>query len=610
MKLYKKFRIVLLTFLTLCLLTVFLFMDNLGIQYEVAEQELTFLPDSVIAQKDEIADTPKTCLFLYDSRQEHNDIFSEHMEDVLDIMRIAYDAVDLATSAVPDFSAYKTAVICFQDLDVLSQSIVNITDWVYADGGRLLFFCSPMAGPVFSYLQPMLGIQDGGVAYAYITGIQLLPGFMIGSEDTFTFNWEEPVATTMSVLLDESATVYAVSDDDTHIPLVWSSDYGEGRMVVMNHGIAEKSSRGLSCAAYALLEDTCVYPVINASSFFLDDFPSPVPMGDATYIRQYYNRDISSFYSNIWWPDMLQLCDTFGVKYTGVIIEDYNEKVDCVITRQTDQERFNHFGAMLLNAGGEIGIHGYNHQPLCFSGFDFMDKVDYDTWVSEEAAIQALDEVFDYTESLFPENNIQVYVPPSNILSDEGRQLLIEKYPQLKALCSLYLEGEIEYSQEFEISEDGIVELPRVISGCILEEYDYWAAINALNLYYVNTHFMHPDDTLDVDRGADMGWGQMYENLSNYMEWLYSSATNIRNLTASDAAAAVERFDVCSVEKTETENGFDLRLGGFWDETYLMIRCNGEKPAEVTGGTIEHISGGYWLLRATSANVSVVMEAE
>lgn len=381
-------------------------------------------------------------------------------------------------------------------------------------------------------------------------------------------------------------------------------------MVVMNHGIAEKSSRGLSCAAYSLLEDTCVYPVINASSFFLDDFPSPVPMGDATYIRQYYNRDISSFYSNIWWPDMLQLCDTYGVKYTGVIIEDYNEKVDGVITRQTDQERFNHFGAMLLNAGGEIGIHGYNHQPLCFSGFDFMDKVDYDTWVSEEAAIQALDEVFDYTESLFPENNIQVYVPPSNILSDEGRQLLIEKYPQLKALCSLYLEGEIEYSQEFEISEDGIVELPRVISGCILEEYDYWAAINALNLYYVNTHFMHPDDTLDVDRGADMGWGQMYENLSNYMEWLYSSATNIRNLTASDAAAAVERFDVCSVEKTETKNGFDLRLGGFWDETYLMIRCNGEKPAEVTGGTIEHISGGYWLLRATSANVSVVMEAE
>ena len=74
---YKKFRIVLLTFLTLCLLTVFLFMDNLGIQYEVAEQELTFLPDSVIAQKDEIADTPKTCLFLYDSRQENQKLNSK-----------------------------------------------------------------------------------------------------------------------------------------------------------------------------------------------------------------------------------------------------------------------------------------------------------------------------------------------------------------------------------------------------------------------------------------------------------------------------------------------------------------------------------------------------
>ena len=606
---YKKFRVVLITFLSLCLVTVFLVMDNIGVQYEVTAAQMEFVPDAVLEEKKEIANTPKTCLLLSDSRQENHEIYTGHMKDVLDIMRVGYDAVDLAKQTIPDFSAYKTAVVCFQDLDALAQSIESLSSWISEDGGRLMFFCAPTAGPVFSYFMPLLGVEDGGVSFAYITGIKLMPGFMIGSNDGFVFNWEEPVATTMSVSLNDTATVYAVSDDEDEIPLIWSSEFGKGRLVIMNHGISEKSSRGLSCAAYSLLEDTCVYPVINASSFFLDDFPSPVPMGDGSYIRQYYNRDISSFYSNVWWPDMLKLCDTYGVKYTGVIIENYDENTDGVMTRQTDRERFNHFGAMLLDHGGEIGIHGYNHLPLCFSGFDFKDKVDYKTWSSEADACNALDEVFAFTKDLFPENQPQVYVPPSNILSDEGRQLLSERYPQIKVISSLYLEGEIEYSQEFEVADDGVIEYPRVISGCILDQFDYWAAINALNLFYVNTHFMHPDDTLDPDRGAEMGWGQMYENFSNYMQWLYSSAPNIRNLIASDGGAAVQRFDTCSVVRTETETGFDLRLGGFWDEAYLMVRCNGEKPVDITGGTIERISGNHWLLHATSANISVTMES-
>lgn len=606
---YKKFRVVLITFLSLCLVTVFLVMDNIGVQYEVTAAQMEFVPDAVLEEKKEIANTPKTCLLLSDSRQENHEIYTGHMKDVLDIMRVGYDAVDLAKQTIPDFSVYKTAVVCFQDLDALAQSIESLSSWISEDGGRLMFFCTPTAGPVFSYFMPLLGVEDGGVSFAYITGIKLMPGFMIGSDDGFVFNWEEPVATTMSVSLNDTATVYAVSDDEDEIPLIWSSEFGKGRLVIMNHGISEKSSRGLSCAAYSLLEDTCVYPVINASSFFLDDFPSPVPMGDGSYIRQYYNRDISSFYSNVWWPDMLKLCDTYGVKYTGVIIENYDENTDGVMTRQTDRERFNHFGAMLLDHGGEIGIHGYNHLPLCFSGFDFKDKVDYKTWSSEADACNALDEVFAFTKDLFPENQPQVYVPPSNILSDEGRQLLSERYPQIKVISSLYLEGEIEYSQEFEVADDGVIEYPRVISGCILDQFDYWAAINALNLFYVNTHFMHPDDTLDPDRGAEMGWGQMYENFSNYMQWLYSSAPNIRNLIASDGGAAVQRFDTCSVVRTETETGFDLRLGGFWDEAYLMVRCNGEKPVDITGGTIERISGDHWLLHATSANISVTMES-
>lgn len=63
-------------------------------------------------------------------------------------------------------------------------------------------------------------------------------------------------------------------------------------------------------------------------------------------------------------------------------------------------------------------------------------------------------------------------------------------------------------------------------SGALLDQYDYWAALNALNLYYVNSHFIHPDDVLDEDRGAPLD-GNRHENLGNYMDWLYTSAPNL-----------------------------------------------------------------------------------
>ena len=603
LKMCRRFGITFLCILLLAVMTGLLFADNLGVHYAVSTDQLTELPAGALSQKKRIDETAKTCLLLRDSTQENNGIFTKHLEQVLKQMRVGYDLVDVAGEDIPDFKGYRTAIVAFQHLDVLEESVVPLCEWVEG-GGRAMLFCTPDATPVFKYLSGFLGIEEGGVAYSSITGMDLAEGFMLGSKD-FNFHWGEPMATALNVRLDGEARVYARSDDESRVPLVWAADSGAGRWVVMNHGLAEKATRGLTCAAYNLLEDVSVYPVINASAFFLDDFPSPVPMGDGRYIRKDYNRDISSFYSNVWWPDMLKFCDDFGVKYTGMLIEDSTDEVDGIFPRQKDEERFNHFGALLLNHGGEIGLHGYNHLPLCFPGFDYKGKVDYKTWKTEGDAVHALREALDYTKTLFPDNRVSVYVPPSNILSAEGRKLLGKQFPEIKTISSLYLEGEIEYSQEFCIAEDGIVEFPRVISGAQLDTYMYWGAINALNMYYVNSHFIHPDDVLDEDRGAADGWQALYGNLTGYMEWLYASAPGLRNLTASDASRATQRYDVLSVERTPTEKGMHLRLDGFWDEAYLMVRCNDGPPTAVEGGSIERISGDFYLLRAASDQVDI-----
>ena len=110
-------------------------------------------------------------------------------------------------------------------------------------------------------------------------------------------------------------------------------------------GFYEKAFRGFFAASYSLLTDVGVYPVINGSVFYLDDFPSPVPNGDGTYIKRDYGTSIADFYTNIWWPDMIALATTHNVQYTGVIIENYEDETDGETERQDDVQRFQYFGS-------------------------------------------------------------------------------------------------------------------------------------------------------------------------------------------------------------------------------------------------------------------------
>lgn len=54
----------------------------------------------------------------------------------------------------------------------------------------------------------------------------------------------------------------------------------------------------------------------------------------------------------------------------------------------------------------------------------------------------------------------------SNVLSEAGRKLLGSLYPKIRTIASNYFSGDYAYVQEFEVAEDGIVEQPRIISGC------------------------------------------------------------------------------------------------------------------------------------------------
>lgn len=586
-----------------------LLVERAGVQYSAGQHKLGMLAanDAVPASSAIFGQKP-TCLVITDSDQDSVDDVKDQFDQILLDMKIAHRDVDIATDgadAIPSLTSFDRVIVLMPSLDGLGTHLTDLMSWVSA-GGSLMLGMTPDNSNYLQAIASKLGIESAGYDYAKAESIVPSEDFMLGGGERYEFS--DPFDSSLSVSLRDTAHLWAKTGD-AGTPLIWSNDCGSGHTVVCNIGIYDKVMRGFYASAISLLGDATAYPVINSAVFYLDDFPSPVPSGDGTYIKRDYGLSVADFYAKVWWPDLQKLAQKYGIRYTGVMIENYEDAVNQTEpARQADTTQFRYFGGMLLQMGGELGFHGYNHQPLALWDTDYGTLYDYKTWKNKETLVASLNELIAFQDEALPNAHGSVYVPPSNILSACARQLIGTDVPRIKTIASTYFEDgtDLPYVQEFGVASDGIVEQPRIVSGGMVDDsYMRLAAVSELNMHYVSTHFMHPDDLLDPDRGATEGWEVYKGGLTDYLDWLTKSAPDLRRQTGSECSGAIQRFSSVTVSLDTSADAWTLSLGNFHDEAWLMFRANNGEPGAVTGGELTHLTGNLYLLKANDKTVTI-----
>lgn len=583
-----------------------LLVESLGVHYGATRFDITYLDrDKAIPAADAIAGEKATNLLVIDSSQEGVSDAESMLDRVLLDMKVPTVTVDLAQGdEIPTLKQYQTMVIAMPNLDPLGEHVLQIMQWV-KKGGGVMFAMTPEKTGYLDVIGPQIGIESSAYKYVVTEGITPSKDFMLGGGQTYMFS--DPFKSSLSVALNDRAQVEAVSSNG-RTPLVWRNSVESGTAVMCNIGIYVKMVRGFYASAFSLLSSAMAYPVINSAAFYLDDFPSPVPSGNGKYIKRDYNMSISEFYSQVWWPDLVRLAERYGIRFTGVMIENYGDDTKNDPVRQMDNTQFEYYGGLLLRQNGEIGYHGYNHQPLVLPNTDYGNEYTYVQWPNRKAIVDSLNELIAFQKTVLPAATSSVYVPPSNILSSEGRQIIGEDVPQIRAIASMAFppDSSLEYVQEFGVAADGVVEAPRIVSGSMVNNsYMRLAAVSELNMHYVSTHFMHPDDLLDEDRGAKEGWETYRKGLEDYLDWLEQSAPSIRMQTGTECAAAVQRFSGLTVSMATSDDSWDLHLGNLIDQGWLMFRANNGTPGRVRGGSLTKLTGNLYLLKATSATVHI-----
>lgn len=579
----------------MALMVFILLAEQKGITFENTGTKMTLLPALADGPMPK-TDSGDPVLIVVNRADEDEKPFVQTMCDTLDAMRIPWVTVDPREETLP-LETTRSVIVCTRSMNVMLDRISDLVLWIEA-GGHLGLCMTPTQDDVFFILYRILGITEYSMeymrydAYRFITDIIPLLKDVLYTSDGDLHDYYLPVR------LQGDCRVHMETGGTHPAPLMWERAYGEGRVVVFNTTLMSgKDGRGYATAIVGVMEDALVYPIINAGMVFIDDFPAPQPAGFDECILRDFGYDIQGFFRHYWWPDMKSLAWEYGIEYSGVLIETYNDQVEPPFEPEEEGALMRFYASELLHSGGEIGLHGYNHMSLNFEGFEYPPDVNYNLWPSEEDMAEALRELYRYAKLLFPDEEFVTYVPPSNYLSPEGQAVLLDTLPSVRVISGLYLReiGNNALVQEFGEEADGSISVPRLSSGFIPSEYSQMVIASELAFHGVYSHFIHPDDVLDEARGATSGWRDMYAGFKQMLQKIVETYPVMRFTTAVDAAAAVQRYERLGVDREMADDQMRITLSNREDEAWLSLRTR-HAIQSVEGAQLHRVAEQeYWL---------------
>ena len=517
-------------------------------------------------------------LVIYDKGEANSTTTLSQIEKVLDYMKIKYHSRDISEGPVISINEYDYIIFSFESLDLLGEDLSSYTEYV-KQGGTIIFAIRPVIDQAFRGISDILGIDSFAGLDDITKGIRVEEPVLLGIEE-MDENHGFIQNSSINAVLDRGKELELYLSTHNSTPLLWETGYGEGRFIVFNGTMLnEKNNRGILSNIIALSRDTFIYPIANIKMVHIDDFPAPIPAGTNEVILEEFNRNIPQFYREVWWSDMIKLAKRYKLAYSGFIIENYGNDTEPPFESpgRIDEENFLVYGKELLNLGGELGIHGYNHQSLAPEGFIKQD-LGYNSWANQEDMEESLFRLRDFINSIFRNYAIRSYVPPSNILSSMGRSAVVSSIEDLKVIAGVYLpnyEGDV-YEQEFEIAPDGIVEFPRISSGYHHTPEVMWTIYNALNTHGIFAHFIHPDDILDPERSKGLSWSELIEDYEAILDEVNRDFSWLNSHTISRGTDEIIKYLEMKPYIEYTGNIINIYCKDFRPDAYFIMRTDKE----------------------------------
>ena len=300
------------------------------------------------------------------------------------------------------------------------------------------------------------------------------------------------------------STIIALDTSD-NLAVAWRHAFGCGQIYVWNTDIVlSRCCQGLVVQSILAVQPVGVMSIANFALVQIDDFPAAFSDLEREPLQEEFDLTFIPFLEKIWLPDILDISREFNIPFTFFIPFSYN-----AITQPPFP--FQEWKAFLTNNSGtavpwpvhfcrqigdlgEIALHGYNHIPLRM-----------ENWSSRDNMIKALRRVIRRWKKDQLGPLPKVFAPPANSFDADGALALTTAIPSLQIICGSH-DGDVELGEGRDFKPEPwnpeLFGLPRVTYGYFFSPLQRLLLISQLGMMGAWTHFLHPDDIIDIPDSA------------------------------------------------------------------------------------------------------------
>ena len=323
-----------------------------------------------------------------------------------------------------------------------------------------------------------------------------------------------------------------------------------------------------------------LYPVVNAQSIIVDNFPN-FSEENVDEIERLYSRSPQMYFQGIMWPSISALAKTNMLKLTCLFKPQY----DYLDASYPKKEEVQFYLKQLRELESEAGIAlGYQEDSV----FESMLEDDMKFY-------ESLNYRYRYQCTYAVKENLE------NVRRELGEGGRLQ---QLVTVSSSYEDGDrlLSYFTD-EIT------LQRVTGNADVHTYKENFTLRSVQtaLLYSNV-LMDLKDAVWPQEEAHQ-WQHLFKEMSSNIQTYWSGKSGLEQTTLSESDLRVRNFLNMDYSHERTGNEVTLEIENISEGAFFILRTHNEKIKKIRGGQYKRLEANVYLITAKDAVIEMELES-
>lgn len=494
-----------------------------------------------------------------------------------------------------DLSQHCKLLIVNSDV-INNHSDINILSEVTRIGINIIFTSLPKTSLIkgSEQLKNILGIKRIVNPNYYTDGLTIYEGFLLGGKTTYEdykihIPYYELTSGTKTYIVGEMKNKKKNNIQNESLPpIVWRSYYDNSFVFSVNTDFF-KDHTGLGMLTSMLSEtnEYFIYPIVNAQNIVCQNYPYLSNENTQEMTNQYYHST-KAFCENVLWPDLTQILNATGDKFTGMLAPklEYSNSEEEILANSID-----YYFRQNEKISGEIGLSGDQMESQSF----YQEKLSLDS---------------DTLKELLPNYTFNVFAPgkmPESVYKDYvGNK---EKSSVLSSIKTIVLPKETEESSIFSFYNENIISMTNTIDGFShTDEEDLYmrsiqTALGYSSVYLDFTQVLYPTSIQD-------DWTKLSQNFSRYLTTHWEVYRKVFDqITVSDTDLKARRFLALSYNSYRQNDIITLSISNFQGKASFILHLSNERITSVSDGNFAEIETNKYVITANAKDIVIHVTA-